>query len=160
MTSPDTATVRPATSGDAHALADLSADSFGPGNGGWSLAQLEGSLALATTRGWVVKDGDALAGFILCQHAPPETEILTLAVHPRHRRRGLGTRLLRALLDAVRDDSSTLFLDVAADNAAAIGLYRSLGFHETGRRRHYYRREGTSVDALLYRLDLTTLSPG
>jgi ribosomal-protein-alanine N-acetyltransferase len=47
-------------------------------------------------------------------------------------------------------------LEVAADNAPALGLYKSLEFEQVGRRSGYYqRRDGTQCDALILRKSLT-----
>ena len=47
------------------------------------------------------------------------------------------------------------FLEVAADNEAAVALYRQAGFAEAGRRTGYYRRpDGTRIDACLLARDL------
>ncbi len=47
-------------------------------------------------------------------------------------------------------------LEVAADNAAALALYQSLGFQRQGTRRHYYRRAaGPAMDAWRFGLDFT-----
>ena len=51
--------------------------------------------------------------------------------------------------------AETLFLEVAVDNVAALGLYTALGFAETGRRKAYYARAGgPAADALILRVDL------
>jgi [ribosomal protein S18]-alanine N-acetyltransferase len=89
-------------------------------------------------------------GFVLAFVAADEAEILSIAVAPTHRRSGIGAKLLRTLQKELsQEDVSQLFLEVAADNMAADGLYRRLGFIETGRRRGYYQRaSGPAVDAL------------
>jgi ribosomal-protein-alanine N-acetyltransferase len=62
--------------------------------------------------------------------------IVTLAVHPGHRRRGLGRRLLVACEARLRQP--VLRLTVRRSNAAAIALYESAGYHPVRVRRHYY----------------------
>jgi ribosomal-protein-alanine N-acetyltransferase len=68
--------------------------------------------------------------------------------------------LARALVAASAGVASglaaeSLFLEVAADNPAAIDLYVAAGFAEVGRRRGYYSRRGyPAVDALIMRRDL------
>jgi ribosomal-protein-alanine N-acetyltransferase len=63
-------------------------------------------------------------------------------------------------MDAVlRDLHSTraeaLFLEVDEKNAAAISLYRQLGFREVGKRSYYYRSAaGPPSNALVMRRDL------
>ena len=47
---------------------------------------------------------------------------------------------------------ASLHLEVRADNAAALGLYRAMGFAADGRRRDYY---GRGHDALLMSLRLS-----
>lgn len=67
--------------------------------------------------------------------APGETELLNLAVDPAFRRRGVASALLNGLS---RLAQGTLFLEVAASNAAAIALYRGCGWEEAGIRPGYY----------------------
>jgi ribosomal protein S18 acetylase RimI-like enzyme len=72
--------------------------------------------------------------------AGPEAELLRIAVDPRHRRRGTARALLRGVRhEAERAGARRLLLEVAAENAAALGLYRAEGFAELHRRRRYYR---------------------
>jgi len=93
----------------------------------------------------------APGGFILLRVAADEAEVITLAVDPAWRRRGIGGRLLAAGLGrAAQAGAGTAFLEVAIDNIAALALYREAGFAEVGRRRNYYHRpEAGPVDALV-----------
>jgi [ribosomal protein S18]-alanine N-acetyltransferase len=95
-------------------------------------------------------------GFILARTMAGQGEILTLAVAPWARRRGLGAALVEAAAaEAGRRGAKEMFLEVAADNAAALALYRTAGFAEAGLRRHYYARPGgPSADALVLRRTL------
>ncbi len=77
-----------------------------------------------------------------------EAHIGTLAVHPLWRQRGLGERLLTALLGQARElGAVSATLEVRAGNVAAQELYRRHGFAEVGRRKRYYQEDGE--DALL-----------
>jgi len=89
------------------------------------------------------------AGLVLFQLQPPDAEVLTLAVLPGLRRRGIGGRLLAAAAHhAQLAGAQRLLLEVAADNRAATSLYRRLGFQSLSRRQHYYRRaRGAAMDA-------------
>ena len=94
---------------------------------------------------------------ILCRALFEAAEILTLAVAPAARRRGIGAALVRAAAGlAAQGGADNLFLEVAQDNPAAQALYRSLGFAEAGRRAGYYARAEGRIDALVMRLDLNT----
>lgn len=79
----------------------------------------------------------AYGGMLL---APEEGQITSLAVHPSFRRIGAGRAVLRELLaDAQRRSLRQVVLEVRASNLPAISLYRSEGFSECGRRKHFYR---------------------
>lgn len=91
-------------------------------------------------------------GFGLARAMAGEAEVLTLAVRPAARRRGVG----RALFDALARQAKTfgaemLFLEVAEGNLPARGLYAAAGATEVGRRRRYY---ADGNDALVLRLTL------
>lgn len=94
--------------------------------------------------------GDA-KGFALGRVVVDEAELLTIAVAPENRRDGHGRHLLNSFLDQSQTrGAETCFLEVAANNAAALALYRSLKFQETGRRLKYYAQsKGEHIDAIL-----------
>ncbi|MBL6638262.1 MAG: GNAT family N-acetyltransferase [Planktomarina sp.] len=86
-----------------------------------------------------------------------EVEILTVACSPEAQRQGLARRATLALIEtSAALGARSVFLEVAADNAPALGLYKSLDFEHVGRRAGYYkRRDGTTCDALIFRKLLT-----
>jgi [ribosomal protein S18]-alanine N-acetyltransferase len=90
-------------------------------------------------------------GFLIGRAVAGEAEILTLAVDPNARRRGTGGRLVQGFFtQAQNHNATTAFLEVAADNFAAIALYLRAGFAEVGRRRGYYEQAGyPAIDALV-----------
>ncbi len=95
------------------------------------------------------------AGFILCRIAADEAEVLTIAVKPATRRRGVAGALLeQAMAAALAGGARTVFLEVATDNPGAQALYRAHGFGEVGRRPAYFSRPGGPVAALIMRRDL------
>lgn len=86
--------------------------------------------------------------------AADEAEILTVAVAPHARRRGIARALMRCMLrHACAYGAETVFLEVRASNEAARALYRSLGFTQTGIRKNYYARP--KEDAVLMALRLS-----
>lgn len=77
-----------------------------------------------------------------------EMKINNIAVHPRVRGQGVGTRFLRFLLDhAAAQGCREVTLEVRPSNAAALALYRSAGFLPIGRRKQYYT--DTHEDAIV-----------
>ncbi len=90
-------------------------------------------------------------GFAMGRVVLDEAELLTLAVAPEGRRQGIGAALLAQFTaEAGARGGQRGWLEVAADNGAAIALYRGAGWGDSGRRRGYYRDgPGPAVDALL-----------
>ncbi len=141
--------------GPAHAmiLAELHAASF---DRPWSTSELAvmmqapGAIALLA-----VASGshDAPVGFVLARKASDEAEILTLGTRPAARRRGVARQLLVCLVRRLEKAGVvSLFLEVGADNAPAIALYKNSGFAEVGRRSDYYAGvDHGSSDAIVMR---------
>ncbi|GAW34594.1 ribosomal-protein-alanine N-acetyltransferase [Roseovarius sp. A-2] len=96
--------------------------------------------------------GNARA-FALGRVIADEAELLTLACDPAQRRKGLGRACLASFEAGARARGAvTAFLEVAADNMMARGLYDTAGYAEITRRAGYYARAGiTAVDAIVMR---------
>ncbi len=113
------------------ALAGLHALAFTEAPRPWSAAEFADLLTLPSTR-LVARPPD---GFALGQLAGPEATLLTLAVHPDRRRRGLARALLGDLEERMRTEGAEeMFLEVAAGNDAALGLYAAFGYRPVGAR--------------------------
>lgn len=113
----------------------------------WTTGRLATHLDRRSTAGWVI--GDPIVGHLLSSVVADEAEILTLAVHPAHQRRGLARALLQATATAWRGAGVARgWLEVRVDNVAALALYRRAGWIDAGRRPRYYP-DGT--DAALMR---------
>jgi ribosomal-protein-alanine N-acetyltransferase len=139
---------------DAAGMAVVHATSF---DGPWSGEEIATLLDGPGGFGLVVREPAArtIIAFILARAIVDEAEVLTLAVDPAHRRSGLGQALVEAAaIAAAAAGARTLFLEVASDNRAALGLYRAAGFARVGQRPAYYRRGAGAVDALVLRRDL------
>ncbi|MBQ3528848.1 MAG: ribosomal protein S18-alanine N-acetyltransferase [Clostridia bacterium] len=77
-----------------------------------------------------------------------EADLANIAVLPERRKEGIGGALLDEILGiAFSDGAFRIFLEVRESNEAAIGLYRSRGFAEIGKRKRYYRNP--TEDAVL-----------
>ncbi|WP_022702632.1 GNAT family N-acetyltransferase [Pseudorhodobacter ferrugineus] len=112
----------------------------------WSAAEV---AALLSGTG-VFWHGDA-NGFVMGRSVAGEAEILTLAVAPNQRRKGLARTLMQQFeAHACETGADTAFLEVAENNAAAAALYLSLGYAQVGRRRGYFETpQGHHIDALV-----------
>ncbi len=144
-----TARIRPASPADADAIAATEAAAAAHP---WSAHQVADTLARSTTVGWVVATGEGAVGHLLASRVADEGEILTLAVHPSHRRQGLARALLSACEAAWRDAGvRQAWLEVRASNHPARALYARHGWFDVGRRPRYY---AGLEDAVCMRRDL------
>ncbi len=88
--------------------------------------------------------------FALVRVVPHEAELLTIATHPAHLRKGLARACMARWHDIAQSRGARrAWLEVAADNLAAIALYHACGFASAGTRPGYYRRgDAARIDAL------------
>lgn len=99
-----------------------------------------------------------LVAYAVLQMGAGEAELLTMAVLPMARRKGLGRQLLRELIArASAYRAAAIWLEVRVSNTAAIGLYREAGFAEIGWRKGYYQTAEGREDAIMMRLALALL---
>lgn len=129
------------------ALAALHAECFDDAPRPWSAqefaALLDGPGVFLLTRP---------AAFLLGRCIADEAELLTLAVAPKARRKGLGRALTQGFAETARHrGAASGFLEVAANNPAAQALYRGLNWQKAGQRPNYY---GAGKHALILRLIL------
>lgn len=68
---------------------------------------------------------DKLIGFILCN----KNHIITIDIHPEHRRKGLGFNLINFSISKIKKKGYTyISLEVDKENLPAIKLYEKIGF--------------------------------
>lgn len=143
----DAAEIRRATLKDVAEI--LAVQKSAPEAAQWSREIYAGLLAPQETAGtglqrkiFCVVMSQRVLGFavlaILGLRDSTQYELENMAVDPSWRRRGVGGRLVDAVLDCCRGDVGRMTLEVRKSNFAAIELYKSKGFIETGLRKQYY----------------------
>ncbi len=133
--------IRAASVADVAVLAALHRASF-PSLEVWS-AELIGPILLSPTGFGLIHPAGAM---LLGRVAVDEAEILTLAVVPGARRRGLARALLlSAMAQAAAAGAVSMVLEVGITNQAARRLYDAAGFVAVGLRRLYYRDGSDAV---------------
>lgn len=134
------------------ALAALFAAAF-PQSRAWSKTEFQDMLAQPAA--FLVTSEDQ--GFAIGRVILDEAELITLAVSTKARRSGVGTALLAQFETTAKTRGATRgFLEVAADNSAALALYQTHEWRESARRRGYYKRaNGPNCDALILEKCLT-----
>jgi ribosomal-protein-alanine N-acetyltransferase len=121
----------------------------------WTARAFADLLTMPGAAGRMVLADQEPIGLVLWRIAADEAEILTICTLPGRRRMGAGRQLLAAAIGAMPASGvRRLFLEVAVDNAPAIGLYRAFGFADEGRRRGYYQGPNGAVDALILGRDV------
>lgn len=105
--------------------------------------------------GLALEENGLLSGYALLSIAADEAHLLNICVDPLSQTRGLGRRLLRAIVALARDRrAQRVFLEVRPSNAPALALYHSEGFNEIGRRPRYYPAAEGREDALVMAMEL------
>ena len=96
------------------------------------------------------RDGK-VAAFAVGRVIADEAEIMKIATLAEYRRQGIARMMMTELLDKMRGKGAlTCYLEAASKNAAAIALYKSMGFEEISVREQYYGDD----DAITMRLEL------
>jgi len=66
-------------------------------------------------------------------------QILTIDVSPKHRRKGIGERLLHEIEKTFKDKGViSCCLEVRENNFVALSLYQKLGYQKVGSLKNYY----------------------
>jgi L-amino acid N-acyltransferase YncA len=138
--------VRPARAGDARAMAGLFAAVATERDGiatepPVDIDERAALFARSAAGSMVAVAGGQIIGLLHIEASRHGFGEVNMLVHRDWRGRGVGSALLRAAIDWARGHGlHKLCLEVFAQNAAAIALYRNCGFIEEGRRARQYRR--------------------
>jgi ribosomal protein S18 acetylase RimI-like enzyme len=89
--------------------------------------------AFNTDRWRIITDGETDIGMLDVDYRPGEIYLSRIEIHPDRQGRGIGTRLISALLDEAHQEGCDLVLDVLAVNRRAQALYGRLGLREVAR---------------------------
>jgi ribosomal protein S18 acetylase RimI-like enzyme len=96
----------------------------------------ESSLAIVadpTRETYVARDGGQLLGFlIICMTGAFVGYIQTICIHPQHRGRGLGSRMVEFAERRILSEVPNVFMCVSSFNHAARRLYERLGYQVVG----------------------------
>lgn len=120
----------------------------------WHEVSMRSELQASETRKLylVVETEGTVAGYIGGHFYADEVHVGTLAVHPDHRRQGIGELLLLRMIDvAISRGARYVTLEYRMKNTAARGLYEKTGFQQVRIRRRYYR--DTGEDAVVVAID-------
>ena len=140
--------IEPVSAEHCATLAELHARAF---DKAWTAAEIAKLMENPAVFALISRDAEP-RGFVMAWTAAGDAEILTVAVVPEARRRGVGASLVTAAgVAALVRGAASMHLEVAETNEAARALYAKLGYQEAGRRHAYYGGESGSIDAIVMR---------
>lgn len=97
----------------------------------WTVDRVAASLHDENTNVAVAHDAGKVIGFAIAKFRMDEGHILLLAVDGTHRRRGVGTALIRWIeKTALVAGIGIVYLEARLSNAGARAFYKSLGYGE------------------------------
>ena len=105
----------------------------------WSEKAFRDSMEGDNTIYIVAKENDNVAGYAGMYLSFEEGNITNVAVNPLSRRKGIGEKIVRDILNrAYEKGVRDVFLEVRETNSVAIALYEKIGFKEEGIRKNFY----------------------
>lgn len=105
----------------------------------WSEKSFRNSMESDNTIYIVAKENNNVAGYAGMYLSFEEGNITNVAVNPLSRRKGIGEKIVRDILNrAYEKGVRDVFLEVRETNSVAIALYEKIGFKEEGIRKNFY----------------------
>lgn len=119
----------------------------------WSEATFRGLLRRTDSDLFVIEVRGLIAGYAVFWAVTDQGELGNVAVAPEFRGRGLGRKLVEAVIERAGDRGvREVFLEVRRSNVCAQNLYSTFGFFEVGKRKNYYLEP--VEDALVMKKDI------
>ncbi|MDR1912922.1 MAG: ribosomal protein S18-alanine N-acetyltransferase [Clostridiales bacterium] len=117
----------------------------------WSRREFEKELNNDMAVYFIACKQSEVVGYAGMWHIVNEGHIVNIAVRGNERRRGIGSLLVRRLIDCARErEMIGLTLEVRISNLAAQRLYHSFGFKPEGLRGRYYENSEDAIIMWMY----------
>jgi [ribosomal protein S18]-alanine N-acetyltransferase len=108
----------------------------------WSRKMFRDELLNPAAQAFIFEKENKPFGFMIFWAVLDEAHLMTIAIHPKCRGRGYGTRIMEFLEQSAHDlNVKKILLEVARANTSARTLYKNMGFTSIGFRRKYYLAE-------------------
>jgi len=112
----------------------------------WSQNLFERELQIEFSNFFAAIENREIAGYICLWRVSDEGQITNIAVKEKFRRKGLGSRLMKYIIDiSYAMKIKKMFLEVRASNYPALKLYEKFGFKKIGVRKKYYPNSDDAV---------------
>ena len=139
--------IRLAKRSDAVRIAEMSRDIIESGLGwSWTPARVALEINEKSSNVIVTLEGKEVIGFAVMRYLDSEARLNLFGVHPDHRRKGVGTRMLKWLeKTALINGSSVIYLEARSRNQTARTFYKGLGYREIQRIPGYYEGRESAI---------------
>lgn len=104
-------------------------------------------LSSDETLNLVADTGRRVIGYSSLRIEGKIAHLLSIAVYPQKRRRGIGSQLMQNIQERLKHTCERLLLEVRQSNQGAQKFYEKLGLQMQGRKREYYEN---GEDAIIY----------
>lgn len=139
--------IRLAKTSDALLIAKMSRDLIESGLG-WSWTPSRVSREIKATNSNVILslEGNQVIGFAVMKYLDDEATLNLFGVHPKHRRKGVGTRMLKWLEQtALISGNGIVYLETRLTNTEGRKFYTSMGYKVIQRIPGYYKGKETAL---------------
>ena len=128
--------IRKAVLSDMNAALQLDREAFGVD--AWTFLDYMGVFSIRSVKKFTAEEDGQFAGFAAIEFDRRKGAgcLMTLAVRPEFRKRGIGAALLRTCEEAFPGEK--YYLNADAANKGAIRLYERAGYRQTGIEPGYY----------------------
>lgn len=117
----------------------------------WSKQSFFEALARPEAHFIVACEGTEVLGYGGIYQAMDEGEITNVAVHPKHRRKGIAKAIILKIKEDMKAAGVTqIFLEVRITNEPAIALYESQEFKQIGIRKGFYEKPKEDAAIMLF----------
>jgi len=139
--------IRLATISDALRIAEMSRDIIESGLGwSWTPSRIAREINDQYSNVVVTLEGNDVIGFAVMKYLDGEAHLNLFGVHPNHRRKGVGTRMIKWLEEtALINGNGVVYLETRLKNRGARKFYKSLGYKVIQRIPGYYKGRETAV---------------
>ncbi len=139
--------IRLATSSDAPRIGEMSRDFIESGLGwSWTPSRVLRAIDDKSSNVVVAVEANEVIGFAVMQYFDAEARLDLFGVHPGHRRKGVGTRMVKWLEEtALINGNGVVYLETRLRNHEAREFYKSLGYQVVQRIPGYYKGKESAI---------------
>ena len=141
------AAIRLAKISDALRIAEMSRDLIESGLGwSWTPSYVVREINKKNSNVVVMVEGNKVIGFAVMKYFDDEARLNLFGVHLKHRRRGVGTRMIKWLEEtALINGNGVVYLEARLRNHGAREFYKFLGYKVIQRIPGYYEGRETAI---------------